>query len=62
MKDILEGSEILEMLAMVDMVDEFMEAVDSDNLPEVVNILQEAGIDDESIKSVLKEITSNTAR
>ncbi len=57
MKDILEGSEILEMLAMVDLVDEFMEAVDSDNLTEVVNILKEAGIDDESIRNVMKEIS-----
>lgn len=52
-----EGSHILERLASLNLVDEFFHAIDSDNFKEVENMLEHAGIDDDSIAKVLKQMT-----
>lgn len=56
MTDEFEGSLVLERLASLNLVDEFYAAVDSDNIVELVSILESAGIDDETIETVLKKI------
>lgn len=54
---LLEGSEVMEKLAAVGLVDEFLEAVDTDDMIGIVSILKEAEIDDETIRSVLEQIS-----
>lgn len=51
-----EGSELLETLVEKNLLEDFMAAVDSDNLSEVAAILDEAGIDEETIQLVIKKI------
>lgn len=51
-----EGSIILEKLASVNLLDDFFEAIDSDNMKEVVSLLRQAEIDDETIDEVLSQI------
>lgn len=51
-----EGTIILERLASLDLVDDFFEAVDSDDIREVISLLRQADIDDETIGIVLKKI------
>ncbi len=53
---LVDGSEVLEILAEKDLLEDFMVAVDSDDLSAVAAILAEAGIDEESIQLVLKKI------
>lgn len=57
MKEDYEGSEILEKLAEHDLVDDFLEAVDSDDFSKIVKILRRANVDEEMIKLVLEELT-----
>lgn len=52
-----EGSQILERLASLNLVDEFFGAIDSDNFEEVESILEHAGIDEETIARVLKQMS-----
>jgi len=54
-----EGSLILEKLAALDLVDDFFEAIDSDDLVKVTALLKEAGVEDDSIRSVLEQIDDN---
>ncbi len=56
MSDDFEGSLVLEKLASLNLVDDFYEAIDSDNIDEVMAILESAEIDDETIEIVLKKI------
>ena len=58
----LEGSEILEKLAEVNRVEEFMSAVDSDDFHAVEGLLQFAGVDEDSIAWVLKEMQESTGQ
>lgn len=51
-----EGSIILEKLAGLNLLDDFFEAIDSDNLKEVVALLKQAEIDDDTIDEVLNRI------
>ncbi len=51
-----EGSIILEKLASVNLLDDFFEAIDSDNMKQVVSLLREADVDDEMIDEVLNQI------
>lgn len=51
-----EGSVVLERLAAMNLVDEFFDAVDSDDLTEILALLRQAGIDDETIEEVLNQI------
>ncbi len=51
-----EGSLVLEKLAALNLVDDFLEAVDSDDIHRVMSLLRQAEIDDEMISLVLKEM------
>lgn len=53
-----EGSLILEKLASLGLVDDFFEAVDSDDLSEVISLLEQAEIDEDSIRVVIKKLES----
>ena len=52
-----EGTLVLEKLARVDKVGEFMDAVDSDNFKRAEELMQIAGIDAETIATVLQKMT-----
>lgn len=60
MKD-SEGSIILEKLSEFGLVDEFMEAVDSDNFPRIISILREADIEEDDITRILDEIENGAS-
>jgi len=51
-----EGTVVLEMLARIDAVDEFMAAVDSDDSKKAIELMQNANIDENTIAIVLKKI------
>lgn len=55
-----EGTLVLEKLATVNLIDDFFEAVDSDNLHEVEILLRQAEVDDETIEEVLRQIEEGT--
>jgi hypothetical protein len=59
MSEEYEGSLILEQLTEHGLVDDFLEAIDSDDINKVVSILRKAGVEDSTIKLVLEEIQSN---
>lgn len=51
-----EGSLILERLASIGLKEEFFDAIDSDNMSEIISMMEEANIDEDSVRSVLKQI------
>jgi hypothetical protein len=51
-----EGTIILEKMAEIDLLDDFYEAIDADNLYQVEILLRKADIDDETIEEVLRQI------
>lgn len=51
-----EGTLVLEKLATLDLVDDFFEAIDSDNIHEVESLLRQADIDEETIEEILRQI------
>ncbi|HXH74089.1 MAG TPA: hypothetical protein VNJ08_03945 [Bacteriovoracaceae bacterium] len=51
-----EGSIVLEELAALGLVDDFLDAVDSDDLPKAISLLREAEINEETIAMVLKKV------
>lgn len=53
-----EGTLVLEKLAEIGSVDEFMEAVDSDDLAKAVSLMKRARIDQETIDVVVDKIRS----
>ena len=52
-----EGTLVLEQLARVDKVDEFMDAVDSDDFHRAAALMRSAGIDVATIAIVLKKMS-----
>ena len=52
----IEGSQILEILNQFEMLDEFYEAVDSDNLIKVRSLLETIHIPEEQIKKTFNQI------
>ena len=54
-----EGTLVLEKLAEVDKVDEFFEAVDSDDFDKAKQLMKIAGVDSESIAIVLKKMADS---
>ncbi len=52
------GSELLEKLAELNLLDDFMEAVDADDFDSINSILETAGIDEETISAVIQKIKS----
>ena len=51
-----EGSIVLEMLARIDKVDDFFEAVDCDDLKKAAALMKAANIDTQTIEVVLKKM------
>lgn len=54
-----EGSLILEELASRGRLEDFYDAIDSDNLGKIVSLLREVDIDEETIQVVLGKIERN---
>ena len=52
-----EGSLVLERLAEIDKVDEFFEAIDSDNFGKAKSLMLAADLDSETIAMVLKKMS-----
>ena len=52
-----EGTLVLEQLARIDKVGEFMDAVDSDNLDRAAALMRSAGIDAATMAIVLKKMS-----
>ncbi len=53
-----EGTVVLEMLARIDAVDEFMAAVDSGDSQKAGKFMQSADIDEDTIAIVLKKMAN----
>ena len=51
-----EGTLVLEKLTRIDKVDEFMDAVDSDDFKRAVALMKSASVDAETIALVLKKM------
>jgi hypothetical protein len=51
-----EGTLVLEKLAAIDRVDEFFEAIDSDDVPRAVALMRKADIDAATIAVVVKKM------
>ncbi len=51
-----EGSLVLEKLARLGLVDDFMAAVDSDNAEKAAELMRSADIDEETIELTLKKM------
>jgi len=51
-----EGTLVLEKLAVIDKVDAFMEAVDSDDFDRAKLLMKKAAVDSETIALVLKKM------
>lgn len=51
-----EGTIVLEKLALLDLVDEFFEAVDSDDFSSAKALMKRAGLDAETIAVVLRKM------
>jgi hypothetical protein len=52
-----EGTLVLEKLAEIDKLDAFFEAVDSDNFGKAAALMKRAGVDSETINTVLKKMS-----
>jgi hypothetical protein len=57
-----EGSRVLEMLAEVDLLDEFYEAIDDDNISKAVMLMRKAQIDEETIDMTIEKIQESSGR
>ena len=51
-----EGTLVLEKLAEIDKVEEFFEAIDSDDLVTAKSLMKKAGVDAETVAMVLKKM------
>ena len=51
-----EGTLVLEKLALINQVDAFYEAVDSDDLQKAASLMKSAGVDPKTIAIVLRKI------
>ena len=60
-EDDFEGTLVLERLAEIGKVEDFFEAVDSDDLGRAQNLMKRAGIDGETIGMVLKMMADSDA-
>lgn len=54
-----EGSLVLEKLAELNLVDDFYEAIDSDNFNQAKRLMKRAQIDSETISVVLKKMSDS---
>jgi len=51
-----EGTLVLEQLAAIDLVDEFLEAIDADDVPRAVSLMRRAQVDAPTIAVVVQKI------
>jgi hypothetical protein len=51
-----EGTLVLEKLAEINKVDEFFDAIDSDDVSKMKSLMKRAGIDSETVSLVLKKL------
>lgn len=51
-----EGTLVLEKLAEISQVDDFFEAIDSDDFTKAASLMKKAGIDSETVSIVLKKM------
>lgn len=54
-----EGTLVLEQLAAIDKVDDFFEAIDSDDFERAVSLMKKARIDAETISIVIKKMKNS---
>ncbi|MGZ5279290.1 MAG: hypothetical protein ACXWC9_05080 [Pseudobdellovibrionaceae bacterium] len=54
-----EGTLVLEKLAEINKVDEFFEAIDSDNFGKAKSLMKRAGVDSETIATVLQKMSDS---
>lgn len=54
-----EGTLVLEKLAAIGTVEEFLEAVDSDNFKMANLLMREAGVDPKTILTVIKKMNTS---
>ena len=52
-----EGTLVLEKLAVIGQVDSFFEAIDSDDFDKAKLLMKKAGLDSETIRTVLKKMS-----
>lgn len=55
-EDDFEGTLVLEQLATIDMVDDFFDAIDSDDIERAISLMKKARIDASVIAIVVKKI------
>ena len=55
-EDTFEGTLVLEKLAEVGMIDDFYEAIDSDDFQKAISLMRSAQIDSETIAIVIKKM------
>lgn len=53
-----EGTLVLEQLASMDLVEDFFEAVDSDDIDLAVSLMKKAGVEAEIISMVIKKMSN----
>jgi hypothetical protein len=51
-----EGTLVLEQLAAIDKVDEFFDAIDSDDVPRATALMKRAGLDASTIATVVRKM------
>ena len=56
-----EGTLVLEQLAAIDKVDDFFDAIDSDDVARATALMRSAGIDASTIATVVKKIEQGDA-
>ena len=52
----LEGTLVLEQLAALDKVDDFFDAVDSDDVQRATSLMEQAGVEASTIATVIKKM------
>jgi hypothetical protein len=57
-EEALEGTLVLEKLAEIDAVDSFFDAIDSDDFVKATSLMRRAGVDEATIKLVLKKMAA----
>lgn len=57
-----EGTLVLESLAEIGKVDEFFEAIDSDDLQQAIALMKRAKIDNETIAIVVRKMQNSDGR
>lgn len=58
-EDDFEGTLVLEKLSSIGKLDDFFEAIDSDNFKRALSLMKTAGVDAESIAIVLKKMSED---